>query len=301
MGPPSGAGSLILCSAIAPNRSEHVAPGRTHGKGSINQADVGVGLREIAALGTRSGDEMLGEQSDMIGSEEYSIKNDSGLGGPSQPGERLRDPKRADDEGSFRFSEVVVSHVAVKKAGVLVPMSKCKFPGNVQHCGFTELLVRIAQDRELSEGGVITEIRGAVSERAAMYAPEEGLRRLDPCGGQVQGDRTEMPGLSDALQSFETSPTEQVGKGMFLPSVADLPEAGVRLADTADAQLCQMGQERVEIFAAQIAIPFVEEDRRKGQNHFSIGITLHMFRRLIVAANRYTALIAGPIRMLGFR
>src|SRR5207237_9642476 len=118
----------------------------------------------------------------------------------------------------------------------------------------------------------------------------------NPCACQVQGDRTEMPGLSDALQSFETGPRQQVRKGMFLPAVADLPRTGVRLADAADAQLCEMGQERVEIFAAQIAIPFVEEDRRKGQNHFSIGIVLHMLRRLVVAAYRYTAPIAGPIR-----
>src|SRR6185436_5835123 len=130
---------------------------------------------------------------------------------------------------------------------------------------------------------------------------KEGLRRMDPCGGQVQGDRTEMPGLSDALQSFETGPRQQVCEGMLLPAVADLPEPGVRLADAANAQLCQMGQERVEIFAAQIAVPFVEEERRIGENHFSVGIVLHMLRRLVVAATRYTALIAGPIRMLGFR
>jgi hypothetical protein len=156
-------------------------------------------LREIAALSVRGGDEMLGEQSDMIGSEEYSIKDRSGLGGPSQPGKRLGDPKGADDEGSFRFSEVVISDVAVKKAGLVVPMSKREFPGDVQHGGLTELLGRIAQDRELSKGGIITEIRRTVSERAATYASKEGLRRMDPCGGQVQGDRTEMPGLSDAL------------------------------------------------------------------------------------------------------
>jgi hypothetical protein len=50
---------------------------------------------------------------------------------------------------------------------------------------------------------------------------------------------------------------------MFLPTVADLPETGVRLTDAANAQLCQMGQECVEIFAAQIAISFVEEDQVK--------------------------------------
>ena len=143
-------------------------------------------------------------------------------------------------------------------------MSKREFPSDVQYRGLTELLVRIAQDRELGERGVITEISGAVSERAAMYASEEGLRRMDPCGGQVQGDRTEVPSLSDALQSLQTGPRQQVRKGMFLPSVADLPEPGIRLADAANAQLRQMGQERVEIFVAQIAIPFVEEDRRKG-------------------------------------
>ncbi len=62
-----------------------------------------------------------------------------------------------------------------------------------------------------------------------------------------------------------------------------------------------MGQERVEVFAAQIAVPFVEEDRRKGQNHFAIGIVLYVLCGLIVAANWYASLIAGPIHMFGFR
>src|SRR5262245_33395089 len=88
---------------------------------------------------------------------------------------------------------------------------------------------------------------------------------------------------------------------MLLPAVANLPETCVRFADAADRQLRQMGQERVEVFATQIAIPFVEKDRRKGQNHFSVSIVLHMLRRLVVAANRSTASIAGPIRMLSFR
>src|SRR5262245_37840097 len=240
-----------------------------HSKGSINQPDVRVGLREITALSVRGGDEMLGEQSGMIGSQEYPIQDGSGLRSPSQPGERLGDPKRADDEGSFWFSEVIVSHVAVKKSAVLVPISKRQFPSDVQHRGLTELLVRIAQDRELGEGGVITGICGAVSECSAMYASQKGISRADARAGQIEGDRTEVPGLSDALQSFETGPRQQVCKGMLLPAVSDLPETCVRFADAADAQLRQMGQERVEIFAAQIAIPFVEEDRRKGQNHFS--------------------------------
>src|SRR5512134_1292005 len=96
-----------------------------------------------------------------------------------------------------------------------------------------------------------------------MDASEESIGRMDPRGGQVQGNRTEMPGLPDTLQSFETGPRQQVRKGMLLPAVADFPQTGVRLADAARAQLRQMAQERVEIFAAQIAVSFVEEDRRK--------------------------------------
>ena len=129
---------------IDQNTSEDIAPGGTHGEGSINQADVGVGLREISALSIRGGDEVLREQSDMIRCQEYSIKDGSGLGGPSQPGERLGDPEGADDEGSFRFSEVVVSHVAVKKTAVPVPMSKREFPGDVQYRGLTEFPVWVA-------------------------------------------------------------------------------------------------------------------------------------------------------------
>ena len=43
------------------DKLEYVAPGRTDGKGGIDETDVRVGLREIAALDIRGGDEMLGE------------------------------------------------------------------------------------------------------------------------------------------------------------------------------------------------------------------------------------------------
>ena len=111
----SGADGWTPCRATGQDNLEYVAPGRTDGKGGIDETDVRVGLREIAALNIRGGDEMLGEQSDMVGREEHSIEDGSRLREPSQPGKCLRDPKGADDEGSFRFSEVVASHVAVKK------------------------------------------------------------------------------------------------------------------------------------------------------------------------------------------
>jgi hypothetical protein len=53
--------------------SEHIAPGRTDGKGSVDETDVRVGLREVALLGIRGRDEMLGEQSDMICSDQHTI------------------------------------------------------------------------------------------------------------------------------------------------------------------------------------------------------------------------------------
>src|SRR5678815_875497 len=113
----------------------------------------------------------------------------------------------------------------------------------MQYRGLTELSVWVAQDRELGEGGIIAGIGGAVFERTAMYASEKSIGRMDPRGGQVQGNRTEMSGLSDALQSFKTGPRHQVCKGMLLPAVSDFPETRVRLADAARAQLRQMAQE----------------------------------------------------------
>ncbi len=118
----------------------------------------------------------------------------------------MGDPKGADDEGSFQFSEIVVLHVTVKKAGVLASAPERQFTGDVQHRGLTELPVWVAQDRELGQGGVIAGIGGAVSERAAMHASEEGIRRVDSCAGQVQGDRPEVSGLFDAFQLFEAGP-----------------------------------------------------------------------------------------------
>lgn len=152
-----------------------------------------------------------------------------------------------------------------------------------------------------SEGCVIAGTDETVSERAVMYTSEEGLRGMDPCAGQVRGKGPEMPGLFDALQSFEVDPRQQVREGMLLPAVADLPETGVRLADAAHGQLRKMRQEPVKVSGAQINIPFVEEDRCTGQKHFVIGVVLHKVRGLMVAAHRCAAAVAGPIRMLRFR
>lgn len=206
IGHPSRADGWTSCGAIGQDTSEYIAPGRADGKGGIDETDVRVGLREISALNIRCGDEMLGEQSGMIGREEHPIEDRPGLRDPSQPGERLSDPKGADDESSFRFSEVVVSHVAVKKPAVLAAMPKRQFASDVQHRGLAELPVWVAQDRELGKGGVIAEVGGAVPDRTVVHGTEQGLGRTDSGAGQVQRDQIEMPGPFDALQSFETGP-----------------------------------------------------------------------------------------------
>lgn len=72
--------------------SKHVAPGMTDGKSGIDQTDARELLREGATLCGGRGDEILREYSDMIGSDEYSVKDNPGLWGPSQPGTRLGDP-----------------------------------------------------------------------------------------------------------------------------------------------------------------------------------------------------------------
>jgi hypothetical protein len=72
--------------------SKHFAPGRTDGKSGIDQTDVRERLREGATLCGGRGNEMLGEYSDMIGSDEHSVKDNPDLWGPSQQGTRLGDP-----------------------------------------------------------------------------------------------------------------------------------------------------------------------------------------------------------------
>ena len=52
---------LVAGEATAGNLSEHITPGRTDGKGGIDEPDVRVGLRKIAALDFCGGQEMLGE------------------------------------------------------------------------------------------------------------------------------------------------------------------------------------------------------------------------------------------------
>jgi len=68
----------------------------------------------------------------MIGCDEHLIKDLPGFRDPSQPGECLGDPKRADDEGSFRLPEVVVSHIAVKKPGVLASVPERQLATDMQ-------------------------------------------------------------------------------------------------------------------------------------------------------------------------
>ena len=138
------AGAMNQRGAIGPNMSEYIAPGRADGECCVDETDKRVGLKEVATLGIRGGDEMLGQQSDMIGTVEHLTKDSSGLGDRSQPGERLGDPYGADDEGAFQLSKVVVVHVAVPP-GVLVSTLKRQFAGDVQQRGFTERPVRVAQ------------------------------------------------------------------------------------------------------------------------------------------------------------
>ena len=57
--------------------SEHIAAGRTDRESRIDQADMGIGLGKITALGLCGGNEMFGEQSDMIGGRQHTFENHS--------------------------------------------------------------------------------------------------------------------------------------------------------------------------------------------------------------------------------
>ena len=73
---------------------------------------------------------------------------------------------------------------------------------------------------------------------------------------------------------------------MFLPAVADLPQACIRLGDGAVAESGEVGDELFLIFGPQIVETIVGEDRGQCEDQFAVNIVLDMFGGLIVIAHR---------------
>ena len=289
-----------MCSSLAELRAllEHVAPGRADGECGINQSHVGVGLGKVPALGLCGGNEVFRKQPDMIGGRQYLVEDFTRFVHASQASKGLSDPERTDDEGAFRFPEVIVPDIPVKESGVLAVDPERQFTGDLRDRRFAQGAVGVPKNRQLRQRGVERGIRGTVPNGPLADGAEQGVFRLNATGRKAGRDGGEMSGLFDAFQSFESGPAQQIREGVLLPAVPNFPETGVRLADAADTQFRQMRQQRIEISRAQIDIPFVEEDRGKAQNHFGVGIVLHVLRGLIVAANRLAALVPRPVRML---
>lgn len=72
---------------------QHIAPWRADGERSVDQADVGIGLREVPELDASFRHEVLGKEPDAIGSGENLVHDLLCLSETTQFGERLNDPE----------------------------------------------------------------------------------------------------------------------------------------------------------------------------------------------------------------
>lgn len=60
-------------------RLQHVAPGRTDGKGCVDQTHVGIRLGKIAALLMSAGDEVFRQEADVIARRHDAIEDGTGV------------------------------------------------------------------------------------------------------------------------------------------------------------------------------------------------------------------------------
>ena len=72
---------------------QHIAPWRADGERGVDQADVGIGLREVSELDASFRHKVLGKEPDAIGSGENLIHDLLRLGETTEFGQRLNDPE----------------------------------------------------------------------------------------------------------------------------------------------------------------------------------------------------------------
>ena len=99
-------------------RLEHLADG----DGGVDQADVGVGLREVAEQPAGLGLDVLREQPQRVGVRHQPVEQLHGVVDAADHGQRLGPPERADGEGAGRRPEVVGVVVALHQAGGREPL-----------------------------------------------------------------------------------------------------------------------------------------------------------------------------------
>ncbi len=155
--------------------------------------------------------------------------------------------------------------------------------------------VNVGNPSQLGARGIMTEICGTKPEYAVMSVSKEGPAEPE--------DEVEASGLFDALQTLKYRTDQHDDGGLLMPIGADLLETGIQQGDAGHAQLRRRDQRLVETADAQISIPFVEETWPSRWIFLPIEDVAHMFCRWIVAASRFAAGAAGPIRrsLLGRR
>lgn len=130
---------------------EDRCPGRTDGEGGVDQADVGVGLGEIAELGAGLRDEMFGKESEMIRAGEDLGHDLLRFRHPSEARQALNDPEGADDEAGLRPAEIIGAKVAEVESGFFPARLYGERPRNAVHGGLAYVAVGKAKDRRLRQ------------------------------------------------------------------------------------------------------------------------------------------------------
>lgn len=96
----------------------------------------------------------------------------------------------------------------------------------------------------------------------------------------------------------EPFPGQQGDEEMQLPFSTDLPDAGVHPGHTGYTHSRNLGRKNDQKIAAQIIMPFIEDNRPAGRVHFAEGGVPHLFRRLMMAAYQCVTVAAGAIRTI---
>src|SRR5262245_18436640 len=111
--------TLAIGNAIWHFRSaESSVPAAGQAECGVDEPDVAVRLREVAALLERVREDVLRVQAEPVVEAQEPVEEGSRLVGAPDERERLDEPERADGEGRLHVPEVVLHGVAPEEAAV---------------------------------------------------------------------------------------------------------------------------------------------------------------------------------------
>jgi tetratricopeptide (TPR) repeat protein len=263
------------------------------GPGGVDQADVAERLREVADHLAAARVDLLGQQAHVVDGRHGALERRGGLVELSGQRLRVRQPERAEQEGSLLAGQAVMSQVAVHQAALVGQPGGDRVDGRLHP---RVVAGQEAGDRQHQAGCVKIFAAEGLGEGTGLIVPAalvDGRADLVAGGGPPRRPvgRAELRGEGD--RPVERDPAHQLGVQEVPWLAADFPDALVLLLPPARGRIRRGGE---ELLGDRVELTQLVGQPLRGAEQLAVHVKLALGPRPVADPHRAAGPPAGQVR-----